>query len=538
MADNSILSYLNLVCGTKYATKNSFFNDKKYFTEERRITNHSSNSSFDGIIGSSSNSSNNFDNFELIRVQSRDMSPPAAPPPQLPIHIILRDIQKHANARTDEELQHAADFFTPLVLHYWQLSRLLDVVRCNNPILKCLDKKRKNIAKKQKLKDEITNHTCLFEATVASHKSEIMRLNAEIIEINIELKHEQDDRSIETSESLQAALVLATLLNVVFREGMSTPWLSERLGLEKQQQEYRDLLQDYYDIEFDDEFDDVFTQHEPTIKRDDVVWVTDTQSWFTTLNPLRLTVQRARRLSVFLEPVLKNLYYSSAIRQIDPYTRKALGYVNWMFFVPRLMLNFSILYHHVFNDAELNHLEKKLDKLTRFRAHWTRLWWEVQNDIPWFINSIIICFFLVGGAMSPTGLCLSVVIQICDWVGAVTRARVELCRFNSMISDLEQVNALPALKRDLMRRVGFERLAFAYQIFHFSVLMASLYMTLPSMAAISLMWPVVGGVSAVLMTGLTYLVTNYLSEIRQKEYEPRPCSLPTLQPATSRVGMV
>ncbi len=534
MADNSVLAYLDLICGTKYATKNSFFSDKKYFTEQKRIT---TPLLCDGVRASSS-SSNNFDDFELIRVQSSDNSLPAAPSPQLPIHSILRDIQKLAHARTDEELQHAAEFFTPLVLHHWQLSRLLNVVRCNNPILKRLDKQRKNIAKKRELQLAIAKHTYLFDTTVASHRAEINRLNAENERINAELEKEKRTRKLETSEGLQAALLLATLLNVVFREGMSTPWQSERVSLEKQQKEYRGLLSSYYDIEFDDEFDPVFAQHEPTIKRDDVVFVTDIQGWFTTLNPARLAVQRSRRLSVFLDPVLQNFDYSAFIRHIDPYTRKTLAYVNWVFFVPRLMLNASILYHHVFNDAELNHLEKKLDRVTRFRAHWTRLWWEVQNDIPWFINGIIICFFLVGGAMSPTGLCLSVVMQLCDLLGAVTRATIELCRLTTMMSDLEKVNASPSLKKDLMQRVAFERLVFAYQIFHFSVLMTSLYLTLPSMAAISLMWPVVGGVSAVLMTGLTFLVTNYLNDIRQKEYEPRPESPHALQPATSRVGMV
>ncbi|PJD94432.1 MAG: hypothetical protein CK424_00020 [Legionella sp.] len=529
MADHSVLTYLDLVCSTKYATKNSFFTNKKSFEPESAI---SSPLYYDERM-STSISSGSFDPLELVRVQSQERSPQSSP---LPIHTILRGIQDYANARTEADLQEAADFFTPLVLHHWHLSRALNVLRCNNPILKRLDKKRKNIAKITELKLDIANKVDWFESTVATKRAEILKLERENQAIEYELTYEKDNPTIETNEGLQAALVLATLLNLVFREGMSTPWLSEQRRLEVQQQEYRGLLDFYYNISFDKKFDDVFVQHTPTLQRDDVMFVTDTQDMFTNWNPVRLAVQRSRRLSVFLGPTLNNPTYSSTVAHLDSYVRPALGYVNWMFFIPRLMLNFGLIYHHVFNDAELNPIEKKLQMLTRFRAHWTRLWWEVLNDLPWLLNGLTICFILVGGAMSPTGLCLGVLMQSLDLFGTTLRAVIELVRFYSMMSDLQQVGSSESLIHDLRQRINFEQYAFAYNIFHFSVLLASLYMTLPSMAAASLMWPVVGGVCAVLMSACMHLMSNYLKDIRQN-YEPKPPGPSPVPQTNSRAGL-
>ncbi|HVT63089.1 MAG TPA: hypothetical protein VHD33_06365, partial [Legionellaceae bacterium] len=239
-------------------------------------------------------------------------------------------------------------------------------------------------------------------------------------------------------------------------------------------------------------------------------------------NAARLGILRARRLSVFLEPVLNHATYTYVRESVDVYLRRALAYINWIYFLPRLSANISILYHHLCNVSELTDIEAAVPAWTRFRAHWTRCWWEICNDLYWLYNGVTLCFFLTGGAVSPAGIALSVTMQALDLFFAITRACVDLYRYYRMEYDLYHLNAEVTIKKDLTQRIKFEQIVFFYQIFHFSVLMINLCLTLPTMAAVSTLWPVIGGVSSVMMTLFTHYIGDYFNKTRSSIFEPRP----------------
>lgn len=524
MPRNAILGYLDLVSSTRYQTHHTFFEHRNSFAQPE----HS------------------HVNFPQ---QVQDLL-------NLPIHSLLVDIEKKVIAierheagdthKSEQDLADAAQFFEPLILHHWQLVRLLDGLRCNTPIVPLSAKNLMFEDKAKSLRDKLANLSGQARVPLQNDLDELEAEHA-VVRSNLQRARQAMQQDVAAQENVQAALVLASLLNVVFRKGMSAPMLSDQLHLEAQQKEYRDLLEGC-GIAFkypegdaragEEVFPTLFRQHpsliakkpipnDPFVHHKYVVsLVVDTQGFHTQHNHWRLGGTRLRRLGTFLVPFLKNETYTSIINTVDPFVRRGLAYINWIFFIPRLTLNFSILFHHLFNENELNPLEAKLDRWTRFRAHWTRFWFEVINDLYWFLNGIAICFMLNGGVLSTPGLYLSMTVQCLDLLSSMTRACMELYRLYKMRCDLQVLQPGLALDGDLLKRLKFEAFALGYMVFHFALLVVCLALTLPSMAAVSTMLPVVGGTVAVMMTVVTYYMQNYLTETRRSLYEPRPKPLP------------
>jgi hypothetical protein len=513
-------------------------------------------------VYSRSFSDGGFNNSPVEIGSSADRSSPDAatsPPVDLPIHTILLDIYKAAK-------DNDAEFFEPFVLHYWQLQRLLDGLRCNTPILRLPSLQRANDTKILDLRSAYDSEVSLEKKAgleIALHK-----LEAENSKIAADLAQAKQDLeqglAAKDKDNIQAVLVLSTLLNIVFRDGMSVPLLSDQLRLEAQQKECQDLLLLHCDIGFDERFKDLFSRHSTvqtggsvgeritTEFRYGLAWMFDDDSFFplgpadrnlaqtkhyaarvlgTQLfhgfyNHVRLGGTRFRRLLAFLEPYLQSPAYTAVFKTMDPYLRWVLSYTNFLFFVPRLSLHFSILYHHVFDTERLELLECNLDPWVRFRAHWTRFAFEVFTDGYWFLNGLKFCFWLPGGALSPVGIYLSLTVQALDLLNSILRAIVELNRLSTMCAELEKLDPNLALKPDLDKRYWFEAMVLGYMICHFSILLISLCLTLPSMAAVSTMWPVVGGVCSVAITYLTYRMQLYFNQHRQAEFEPQPKALP------------
>ena len=562
MPNNAILSYLDLVWRERNSPGDSFFGHNQSFSQEippsaispilqtpqRVLSRHSSSSS-----GYLSGSPVNTD------------SPPHLDT-DLPIHAILLELQ-----RVEQDAD--AEFFAPFVLHYWQIQRLLDVLRCSTPVLACPAIQRNNAAKIQALELAITKERS--PAKQSAMKQTVIELERENRALKTRFEVEKQamidgHRELE-KDNIQSALVLARLLNIVFRKGMSVGLLSDQLRLEAQLAEYRELLSDC-GIVFDRRFVNTFTLH-PSVQSkgtvlerlgqelsEDIAWafndegvpdprtvngalaiaryyvsrVLGIQLFHAFYNHLRLGGTRFRRLLAFLEPFLKNKVYSELFQKADPYMRSILAYVNWMFFVPRLSLNFSLLSYHGSGLGHLEQLERNLDLSVRVRAHWTRFWFEVIPDLYWFLLGLKVCFWLPGGALTPLGIALSVTIQALDLLTSIVRAAIELYRLYKMSSDLDLVNCPQSIRDHMDKRFWFEAQALGYMVCHFSILMVSLCLTLPSVGAVSTMFPVVGGVNAVLLTVVTYHMQNYFNKRREEEFELKPKPLPELSVGNNR----
>ena len=568
MARNAVLGYLDLVWRDRKPTGVSFFEQNKSFVLEAQAPTQLrlaiQSSPRRGIARNSSS------NFSISPFDVTDSPPQSAA--DLPIHAILIELQA-------AEQQANAEFFGPFVLHYWQLQRLLDLMRCSTPILALPATQRANVAKINMLNREISEEMSPDKRRVMqSRVRDLEQINRALHDkVQAERAEMAQGKRPEDLENVQAVLVLSRLLNICFRKGMSVALLSDQLRLDAQQTEYREILSDC-GIVFDNRFVATFSPHDsvqtqaPTLSRigtelsEDIAWafgdpgipdpethagalaiaryyvsrVMGTQEFHTFYNHFRLGGTRFRRLLAFLEPYLQNKTYSHLFKAADPYMRGVLSYVNWLFFIPRLSLNFSLLTYHGLGLGQLEPLERNLDWSVRLQAHWKRCWVEVIPDLYWIAVGLKVCFWLPGGVLTPLGIALSVTVQALDLLTSILRAGIELHRLYEMAYNLDQLHCPRKIQDEMEKRFWFEAFALAYMVFHFSILMVSLCLTLPGMAAVSTMWPVIGGLNATLMTVITYHMQNYFIQRRQAEFEPRPNPLssgsgePVLQTANSR----
>ena len=554
MASNAVLGYLDLVWRDRKSTGVSFFEHNKSFAPAASAsvpTQLAQASQSPPRMGLSKFSSGN---FSISPIHFTDF-PPQQPSAGLPIHTILLALQEAEN-RGD------ADFFEPFVLHYWQLQRLLDVIRCSTPILALPATQRANLAKIKTLEGEIRAEQSLDKRrAMESRVRELELINRALHKkVQAERTEMAQGHRPEDLENVPAVLVLSRLLNICFRKGMSVALLSDQLRLDAQQIEYRELLNEC-GITFDDRiFIDTFIQHDSvqtqatvlsrigTELSEDIAWafgdsdipdpgtqagalaiaryyvsrVMGTQDFHTFYNHFRLGFTRLRRELAFLEPHLQNTTYSHLFKAADPYMRAVLSYVNWLFFIPRLSLNFSLLTYHGLGLGQIEPLERNLDWSVRLQAHWKRCWVEVIPDLYWIAVGLKVCFWLPGGVLTPVGIALSLTVQALDLLTSILRAGIELHRLYKMAYNLDQLNCPRKIQDEMEKRFWFEAFALGYMVFHFSILMISLCLTLPSMAAVSTMWPVIGGFNATLMTVVTYHMQNYFNQRRQAEFEPRP----------------
>ena len=531
MARNAVLGYLDLVWRDRKPTGVSFFEQNKSFVLEAQAPTQLrlaiQSSPRRGIARNSSS------NFSISPFDVTDSPPQSAA--DLPIHAILIELQA-------AEQQANAEFFGPFVLHYWQLQRLLDLMRCSTPILALPATQRANVAKINMLNREISEEMSPDKRRVMqSRVRDLEQINRALHDkVQAERAEMAQGKRPEDLENVQAVLVLSRLLNICFRKGMSVALLSDQLRLDAQQTEYREILSDC-GIVFDNRFVATFSPHDsvqtqaPTLSRigtelsEDIAWafgdpgipdpethagalaiaryyvsrVMGTQEFHTFYNHFRLGGTRFRRLLAFLEPYLQNKTYSHLFKAADPYMRGVLSYDG-------------------LGLGQLEPLERNLDWSVRLQAHWKRCWVEVIPDLYWIAVGLKVCFWLPGGVLTPVGIALSLTVQALDLLTSILRAGIELHRLYKMAYNLDQLNCPRKIQDEMEKRFWFEAFALGYMVFHFSILMISLCLTLPSMAAVSTMWPVIGGFNATLMTVVTYHMQNYFNQRRQAEFEPRP----------------
>ena len=298
MPNSAILGYLDRVSRTKYRAQSAFFENRT-------------------MLGS-----------PLLTLEGR-------PVQNLKIHDLLRDIEKHVAAiekheRRDtdmnaDDLKKAAAFFEPLVLHHWQLERLLNVLRCHTDIFKLAAKKRECRSKLDKLVKESPNTHIPFLQDKLTRDITAQQLALESANTQYDQAHLAMLSDEKTRANIQEALVLATLLNVIFRKGMSVPMLSDNLNLEAHQNECRELLRDcgiVFDVVEEEEnaspahrvesFPAIFVQH-PSLLSKEIIpgdplssakylvsLVLGTKRFHTQNNHWRLGGTRMRREFIFL----------------------------------------------------------------------------------------------------------------------------------------------------------------------------------------------------------------------------------------------
>lgn len=150
-------------------------------------------------------------------------------------------------------------------------------------------------------------------------------------------------------------------------------------------------------------------------------------------NWYRLYFIRVKRLFVSLMPLIKSVLYQNFIHQLqtlDP----ALRYVAWMFYVPRLLANLVALFQAVIDGPWMTEETAGVPIAVRLGQAWSKLWFEILNDLVWCLVGLACCFVLDASH----GLQLTVALYLFDTAMALANAYINIQHHNELRDKLDK----------------------------------------------------------------------------------------------------
>ncbi len=346
------------------------------------------------------------------------------------------------------------------------------------------------------------DNPAFFEPLMLNHRLLMMQYHALRDEISDELSKKDRNEPLLIKQ-VQAALAVAELLECIQQPDAMDTWQALS-PLRNDQQSYRQWLE-ARQFKFSDAPDltrgistgDYWFQTKPI--REHYDWV----------NFIRLSVVRMRRAFLLLAVVLNDPNnYGFWLSSIEQYTGPFFAYVAWVFFSPRLVTNLAIMGRHVFfpGDKEAGSWWDRLQVQLSRRGN------EVANDVAWLVNGIMTCFILVGPLL-PAAIYLAVMMQCYDFMMAGVRAMHEIACLRDLEMDYLDMRAAAVKRGDRaewkeidrylvhlrQRMVQNEKLLYL-GVFNFGVLCFAMALSLPFIAAISPIIPLVGAFMAIAVT--------------------------------------
>lgn len=378
-----------------------------------------------------------------------------------------------------------------------------------------------------------------FKQLVPSHITLTMELVVLRAQLARELKNfdksQLNSVALERIEqNLQAALALSSILETLYRDYLNVP--REEARLQNEQREYRDWLATHWQYHFSD------LKLNRKIKINTGFAASQTiRNYARELNPLRLLFVRIRRLLLLVGVLLTSASaYGQGLAAVEQVTAPFFAYIAWLFFMPRLLANLALTCKHVLPNPWMSEKEKSLGWQTRLRGQLERRWPELTNDIAWFINGILICFVLTGPLL-PTLIYLAVAIQFYDYLMANLRATIEISRFRTLEKQYQEMakkaktpaekQAINAYLHELKQRLELERKALHLSLVNFGALLVAICLSVPPLAAITPIIPIVGAGMAILITLVNYFGMQKLDQQRRMQFNA--VRLPAVKKATA-----
>lgn len=148
--------------------------------------------------------------------------------------------------------------------------------------------------------------------------------------------------------------------------------------------------------------------------------------WNQSLNLMRLLIGRVRNIFRFLCLIMiEASNYSDWFVAIDTYIAPVISQLSWVFFLPRLIIEFSNKGYHVLFPRGVH--EKSLSMSTRLLVHVKENWWDLAVWMSWCLCGLVVCFVLVGNPIASGFLLFSV--QASEVFINIARAAIEYQRF-------------------------------------------------------------------------------------------------------------
>jgi len=306
---------------------------------------------------------------------------------------------------------------------------------------------------------------------------------------------------------LVCALMMAEYLTYLYRFYLNVPREVERLQTE--QKVYRSLLEkrgyvfsalDFVEIEADS-----FSQR--------------VRSLTIMFNVPRLFSGRIKRVLEMSAPFVRHMdTYSHFIKDLNKVAKPFFGYMAWIFFLPRLLVNLFLLLKHLIPGSWwMDEKEIKLGWLYRLQAQLQRRWFELANDSVWLVAGLLACFVWTG-PLAVIGVYINAVLYVYDVGTAAVRAAIEINRLKKLAEEYELMyhNAneddrkqIANFQKHLARRIAYEQKKLLLSVINTSVLAIAIMTTLP-FAAVNPLIPLIGAVALVLITILAFAALKWL----------------------------
>ncbi len=315
-------------------------------------------------------------------------------------------------------------------------------------------------------------------------------------------------------EKLQAALALSIVLEEIFHHYLVVPteWRYRRDRIK-----YKAWLEHHWEFKFSEQ-DSVkklpIEAPQTSVTRELIQ---------RRLNPLRLFILRLRRLLLLSAVVLESFpSFGISLKWVEQYTAPTFAYLAWLFFLPRLIINLSLMTKHLIGTTDE---EKSLDFETRLYSQLSRRWPELLNDIAWFINGILVCFVLTG-PMLPKAIYMALIMQWYDFGVAILRAWIEVSSLRALKmqycemqrkyeKDSPEYIEIESYLLSLGKRIAIEYEAIRVNLLNFFTLLIAVCLTL---ATFNPFIPIIGAAMAIAITVVNFTKTENLLNYRIKNY--------------------
>lgn len=246
-----------------------------------------------------------------------------------------------------------------------------------------------------------------------------------------------------------------------------------------------------------------------------------------TLNNPRLFGLRLRRFLLMINILAQKLGHTvGGLEKLDRATTPIIPFIGWIFFIPRLVTNLFLMGKHVVpNSRWMDKEEQSLDWRIRLWAQLQRRWFELANDLVWFVGGLVICFALIG-KLAPAGVFLGLALQAYDLVLAVVRAHVEFTKFKKLKEDYrallqtktagtEEYRQIETYIVQLQAQIASDKKRIYLSLVNNMVMMIAVILMLPVLLANP--WiAVAGGLLAVTNSIFCYVAMHFIEKSKPK----------------------
>jgi len=242
-------------------------------------------------------------------------------------------------------------------------------------------------------------------------------------------------------------------------------------------------------------------------------------------NAKRLALVRVRRFYLSLSALSTEGSSSWIMIWCEPIFRVVMAWLNFIFFLPRIIIAITEIATHTFLLGEHTKEEKKLTQETRFMMFFSRRWEILFRDFAWMLNGFLSLFVLVG-VLGFWSLYVNALVQLFEVflnifvIGRFEEHQHEMIDYFQDASLAVDQHISAEFMEDVTSRLNLEYENRAVRLINSIIILTASMMILPTMAAISPIIPFVGAVIALSVSIFHFIYFPDWDDRRRQKLEP------------------